>query len=85
MTDDFKKGQLVYFGRPNGEKTLATYRMNRALEQLPWQRAGGRCDYCQLAQEFNCGAGRGVCTRFDLVLESRRLETSRLTLKRPWR
>jgi len=24
--------------------------MERALEELVWQRAGGRCEYCQLSQ-----------------------------------
>jgi len=24
--------------------------MERALEQLVWRRAGGRCEYCQLSQ-----------------------------------
>jgi hypothetical protein len=27
--------------------------MDDALRQLVWQRAGGRCEYCQLAQEFS--------------------------------
>jgi len=25
--------------------------MDRELEELVWRRAGGRCEYCQLAQE----------------------------------
>ena len=25
--------------------------MDRALEELVWRRAGGRCEYCQLSQE----------------------------------
>ena len=25
--------------------------MERALEQLVWERAGGRCEYCRVAQE----------------------------------
>jgi 5-methylcytosine-specific restriction endonuclease McrA len=27
--------------------------MERALEQLVWQRAGSRCEYCQLSQQFD--------------------------------
>lgn len=27
--------------------------MNSALERLVWQRAGGRCEYCQLPQDFS--------------------------------
>jgi hypothetical protein len=27
--------------------------MERALEQLVWQRAGGRCEYCQMSQQFD--------------------------------
>jgi HNH endonuclease len=27
--------------------------MDRALERLVWERAGRRCEYCQVAQEHN--------------------------------
>jgi hypothetical protein len=27
--------------------------MERALERLVWQRAGGRCEYCRLSQEHH--------------------------------
>src|SRR5262249_41106539 len=27
--------------------------MERALEELVWQRAGSRCEYCQVAQEYD--------------------------------
>jgi 5-methylcytosine-specific restriction endonuclease McrA len=27
--------------------------MNEQLRELVWQRAGGRCEYCQLAQELD--------------------------------
>jgi HNH endonuclease len=27
--------------------------MERALEELLWQRAGHRCEYCQVAQEYD--------------------------------
>jgi hypothetical protein len=27
--------------------------MERALEELVWQRASGRCEYCQMPQEFD--------------------------------
>lgn len=27
--------------------------MDEALRQLVWQRAGGRCEYCQVPQEFD--------------------------------
>ena len=27
--------------------------MERALEQLVWDRASGRCEYCQMPQEFD--------------------------------
>jgi hypothetical protein len=27
--------------------------MKAALEQLVWERANGRCEYCQMSQEFD--------------------------------
>jgi hypothetical protein len=27
--------------------------MERALEELVWRRAHGRCEYCRVAQEFD--------------------------------
>ena len=27
--------------------------MEHALEELVWRRAGGRCEYCQVAQEHD--------------------------------
>src|SRR6266404_529596 len=27
--------------------------MNRALEELVWQRASGRCEYCQVPQQYD--------------------------------
>jgi hypothetical protein len=27
--------------------------MERALEELVWERAGRRCEYCQVAQKFD--------------------------------
>jgi hypothetical protein len=29
--------------------------MERALEELVWERAGGCCEYCQMPQEFDDG------------------------------